>query len=886
MKKNNKELIAYFLKQGFKLDFNIIQSRKSIDADNSFENDLYKKYLDNPDKMLFYFGFVDDIEKISPSIGFLHNIAVKFIKRLSKTADVEFTRENTVLMPTEDEIVDLLNSVPFVVGLEFINANWIKNIYKNLTEVFANEIKAYRGTVAEFLSEHNAKINVAGRVFFHLVENNLDAYPFAFLATYSAENSGDKKATHTPLKNALLEYKGQNDRLLKLLSTVSKAAQKSDFISELVESGELFSPLKLTSKEAYIFLKEISLYEECGILCRMPDWWKKKSNALKLSIKVGEREPAKVGMDALLNFNPELFFGEDQMTEEELRMLLAQTSGLSFIKGKWVEVDHEKLQATLEAYEKAKQLLERGECTIGEAMRMQLNAAELLDIKDDDVSIEVSNGEWLNSITSKLKNPSLIKNIAISDDFKATLRGYQKKGFDWLNYMKNLGFGACLADDMGLGKTVQIIALLEHVRLNTTGRSLLIMPASLMGNWQKEIEKFAPMIKYKMIYNNKEKIDFQKIDDTNLYITTYGMAMRLEELKTVKWDLVILDEAQAIKNPGTKQTKAIKQLEASAKIAMTGTPIENRLSDLWSLFDFLNAGLLGTAKEFTQFTQKLKDGNADYSKLREVVNPFILRRLKTDKTVIADLPEKMEMKTYATLTKKQVVLYNGLVKELKHKLETAEGIERKGLVLASIMKFKQICNHPDQFLGQNTFKYEQSGKFERLLDLCETICEKRERVLVFTQFKEMTKPIADFLETVFNRMGLILHGGTPVKKRSELVDKFCGDEYVPFMVLSLKAGGVGLNLTAANHVIHFDRWWNPAVENQATDRAFRIGQKKNVMVHKFITAGTIEEKIDKMIEEKSKLAGDIIPASGESWITEMDNKQLMELFTFVQAGEK
>ncbi|PKM81776.1 MAG: ATP-dependent helicase, partial [Firmicutes bacterium HGW-Firmicutes-13] len=382
------------------------------------------------------------------------------------------------------------------------------------------------------------------------------------------------------------------------------------------------------------------------------------------------------------------------------------------------------------------------------------------------------------------------------------------------------------------------------------------------------------------------KLDLQNIDDANLYITTYGMAVRLEELKTVKWDLVILDEAQAIKNPGTKQTKAVKQLKASSKIAMTGTPIENSLSDLWSLFDFLNAGLLGTAKEFTKFSKRLKDGNADYSKLRAVVNPFILRRLKTDKTVIADLPEKTEIKSYATLTKKQVVLYNGLVKELEHKLETAEGIERKGLVLASIMKFKQICNHPDQFLGQTTFHHNHSGKFDRLLDICETIYGKRERVLVFTQFKEMTQPISDFLETIFNRKGLILHGGTSVKKRPELVDKFCGEEYVPFMVLSLKAGGVGLNLMAANHVIHFDRWWNPAVENQATDRAFRIGQQKNVMVHKFITSGTIEEKIDMMIEEKSKLAGDIIASSGESWITELDNKQLMELFTLVQAGEK
>ncbi|MDD3879280.1 MAG: DEAD/DEAH box helicase, partial [Syntrophomonas sp.] len=328
-------------------------------------------------------------------------------------------------------------------------------------------------------------------------------------------------------------------------------------------------------------------------------------------------------------------------------------------------------------------------------------------------------------------------------------------------------------------------------------------------------------------------------------------------------------------------------LPAKAKIALTGTPVENSLSDLWSLFDFLNAGLLGTVKEFKDFSQKLKGSSSpDYSQLRAVINPFILRRLKTDKTIIADLPNKIEIKAYANLSKKQMVLYNSLVKELAKSLVDAEGIARKGLVLSSIMKFKQICNHPDQYLAQNAYQPQYSGKFERLQDICETIYEKRERVLVFTQFREMTEPIAGFLQTIFNRAGLILQGGTPVKKRQELVDKFCGEEYVPFMVLSLKAGGVGLNLTAANHVIHFDRWWNPAVENQATDRAFRIGQQKNVMAHKLITAGTIEEKIDMMIEAKSQLVGELIASSGENWITELDNQQLMELFTLAQVGDK
>jgi len=311
---------------------------------------------------------------------------------------------------------------------------------------------------------------------------------------------------------------------------------------------------------------------------------------------------------------------------------------------------------------------------------------------------------------------------------------------------------------------------------------------------------------------------------------------------------------------------------------MTGTPIENRLSDLWSIFDFLNQGLLGTTKEFTDFTKGLAENISGYAKLRKMIQPFILRRLKTDKSIIADLPDKLEMNAYTTLSKKQIALYKQLIEQISKKLEKAEGIERKGLVLASIMKFKQICNHPDQYLGREEYKSEQSGKFEQLREICKTIYEKRERVLIFTQFREMTEPISDFLSGIFSKEGFVLHGGTPVKRRNEMVKEFNSEHYVPYMVLSLKAGGVGLNLTAANHVIHFDRWWNPAVENQATDRAFRIGQTKNVMVHKFVTKGTIEEKIDAMIQEKQKLSGDILSSSGEQWITEYNNEELMKMF--------
>ena len=358
------------------------------------------------------------------------------------------------------------------------------------------------------------------------------------------------------------------------------------------------------------------------------------------------------------------------------------------------------------------------------------------------------------------------------------------------------------------------------------------------------------------------------------------MVQRYDVLQTFHWDYVILDEAQAIKNPGTQQTRAVKKLQAANRIVLTGTPVENRLSDLWSLFDFLNPGLLGNLKEFKSFARHLHDDPAGYGRLRQVIRPYILRRLKTDTSIISDLPDKVEMKTFASLSKKQIILYRDLLDDLKDVLDHSEGIQRRGLILSSLMKCKQLCNHPDQFLGTEGFEEQHSGKFQRLRELCETVLEKREKMLVFTQFREITAALHDFLAGIFGRAGLVLHGSVPVKQRQALIDAFQKrDTYIPFLVLSLKAGGVGLNLTEANHVVHFDRWWNPAVENQATDRAFRIGQQKNVVVHKFITQGTIEEKIDAMLEEKTRMSEEVIASGGEGWITELDNDQLMDLFS-------
>jgi non-specific serine/threonine protein kinase len=417
--------------------------------------------------------------------------------------------------------------------------------------------------------------------------------------------------------------------------------------------------------------------------------------------------------------------------------------------------------------------------------------------------------------------------------------------------------------------------------------SLLIVPASLIANWRSEIQKFAPALGVFYAHPaetpNEElaaaaKSPAEALGGKDLVITSYSMAVRLAWLKTTTWNLVILDEAQAIKNAGARQSRAVKELPCRHRVALSGTPIENRLSDLWSLFDFLCPGLLGGAKDFAAFVKsRSAEDQSHFAPLRRLVRPYILRRLKTDKRIISDLPDKTEITAFCPLSRRQAALYQQSVTELAERLDSPEleGIQRRGLILAFLTRFKQICNHPSQWLGDGGYAPAESGKFHRLRELCEEIASKQEKVLVFTQYREITGPLARHLASVFGRDGLILHGGTPVGKRKELVDAFQRDGGPPFFVLSLKAGGTGLNLTAATHVIHFDRWWNPAVENQATDRAFRIGQKRNVMVHKFTCRGTLEERIHEIIAGKTALAEDILGEGAERLLTEMNNSELL-----------
>ncbi|MEA1970436.1 MAG: SNF2-related protein, partial [Thermodesulfobacteriota bacterium] len=449
--------------------------------------------------------------------------------------------------------------------------------------------------------------------------------------------------------------------MLELLSTVHMAAERSELISELIETGELFHPLAWTSGEAFTFLKEISAYEECGILCRIPNWWKGNQSSVRMNISIGDSQPSFVGMDAILNFNAQLLLGDTQISEAEARKLLEESEGLAFIKNKWVAVDPEKLRETLEAYEKARGMVEEDGLSIRDALRMQLNPEQMLGTDGKDTETTVSTGQWLESVIQKLRKPELTPSIKPESSFKANLREYQQKGLNWLYFLHSLRFGACLADDMGLGKTIELLGFLSAVKAEKIGKtSLLVIPASLISNWVSEIGRFCPDLKYFVAHpgmhpkNGDIAKDEKALDGLDLVITTYALVQRYEWLQSYTWAYIILDEAQAIKNPGTKQTRAIKKFKAMNRIVMTGTPIENRLSDIWSLFDFLNPGLLGNNKEFGKFSKGLKTNPEGYSRLRKLISPYILRRLKTDKYVISDLPEKVEMKTYAPLSKKQI----------------------------------------------------------------------------------------------------------------------------------------------------------------------------------------------------------------------------------------
>ena len=787
-------------------------------------------------------------------------------------------------------------TAPPMQGGEYLSEGTLQRIWERL-DGWVRETVTSTGGLAAFLQRRAPKWHQVGRVCFHLAENrNDEARPFAFMATYASGFGAAGRLKHLPLRKALEQYAGAKNRaaLVKLLSPVQQAAESCDWVRDLVDSGDIYRPMAWTAARAYRLLRSAADLEESGLSVRLPNWWRRRPRP-QVSVTIGAGAPSTLGVGAMLDFNVSVALGDTSLSPEELDSLLGGEDGLVLLKGQWAEVDRDKLREAIEHWNTLQRQADGGEVSFVEGMRLLAGASADLrhEERTDDERhwVHVAPGDAMREILAGLRQPGALDAVEIADALQGTLRPYQHEGLSWLRFLTRLGLGACLADDMGLGKTIQVLALLLGERRDGAARpgapSILVVPASLLGNWREEAARFAPSLKLRFLHpaetDRQTLADIEAAPETHLaeadlVVTTYAMLVRQTWLAEVSWRLAILDEAQAIKNPGTRQSRAVRKLPAAARIALTGTPVENRLGDLWALFDFLNPGLLGSRKVFQSFVKSLlaREENP-FAPLRQLVGPYILRRLKTDREIISDLPEKTETVRYCSLTRAQVKLYGQVVRTMKREMESAVDIARRGVVLRSLLRLKQVCNHPSQLLGDGEYRPADSGKFLRLAEICEELAERQERVLVFTQFREVIDPLAEHLATIFGQSGLVLHGATGVRKRHDLVARFQSDDGPPFFILSLKAGGTGLNLTAASHVIHFDRWWNPAVENQATDRAFRIGQRRNVLVHKFMTTGTVEERIDEMIAEKQKLADDILAGDGEVNLTDLSDEALMDL---------
>jgi hypothetical protein len=790
-----------------------------------------------------------------------------------------------VAPPDAGDLASLVLTAPMMAGAEYLTDSVLLAMWDEMVLAFTGAFAASGVGLQRFLNGLNPAWNLVGRVHFNLAENRRDAeQPFAFMATYTTRLSAQARAQHVPLGQALREYAGtaNKEKLLSLLLPVQRAAEHCYWLRPMIDAGEIFHPLRWGPAEASRFLHSLPDLESAGVIVRMPATWRANRPArARVSATVGSRKPSALGLGGVLDFRMSVVLDGEPLTEDEVSALLAGTEDLVLLRGQWVEIDRARFEKTMQRFQEAEALAEKGRLSFAEAMRMLAGASVIAEdpVASDADWSRVSAGPWLAETLTALRSgdgdgpePGAVLN--------GTLRPYQRAGTRWMHLLSSLGLGACLADDMGLGKTIQVLSLLL-IEKAAGQPSLLVAPASLLGNWAAEIEKFAPGLRAAIVHPSAmttEQIKAFSPEGYDLAITSYGSLLRMPALTATSWRYVILDEAQAIKNPAARQTKAAKALKATARIALTGTPVENSLGDLWSIFDFINPGLLGNAKQFSRYAKALADRTDNpYGPLRELVRPYILRRMKTDKSVIADLPDKTEIKALCGLSRRQTALYGQAVEDLAKRLAEADGIERKGVVLAMLMRLKQICNHPSQWLGDNLWAEEDSGKWGRLREIAEVVAVKQEKMLVFSQFQGMTGPLAAFLGGIFGRPGLVLHGDTAVRNRKALVQTFQEDETVPFFVLSLKAGGSGLTLTAASHVVHFDRWWNPAVENQATDRAFRIGQKKNVLVHKFICRGTVEEKIDALIESKQGLSDELLTGGAEINLTEMGNEDIMRL---------
>jgi SNF2 family DNA or RNA helicase len=800
------------------------------------------------------------------------------------------------------------NSAPrFYISADTPAARWVEALFREDPTIKASPVQ-----LQSLAASHKAwmrNLHVAGdaafRIAFRLQAPALQKEPWQLHYLIQAR---DDPSLLIPADEVWKKTKGALTHLghrfeqpqEKLLTGLGYAARLFPPITGSLK-GKRPTELAVDTNGAYTFLRETApLLEGAGFGVLVPPWWNKKGARLGVKVKMKSKQeagaPGKMTMENLVNYQWKLSLGETELTEKEFKTLAKLKSPLVQIRGQWVSLDAEQIEAAIKFWEEGQT---QGEMSLLEALKLGLGGEAREEAGSLPVDEVVADG-WLKEWMEQFRQSDKMEQLDQPIGLLGQLRPYQQYGYSWLAFLRKWGLGACLADDMGLGKTIQTISLLlrEKEKLGKLPAPvLLIAPTSVVTNWEREIGRFAPELQT-YIHRGADRLKRQEmrraVTGKDIMLTSYPLArLDAESIQSISWLAVILDEAQNIKNPAARQTQVICKFNAEFRIALTGTPVENRLSELWSIMHFLNPGYLGGRTRFrANFSlpiERYHDEGA-LKQLKQLTTPFILRRVKTDPRVITDLPEKVETKIYCNLTEEQATLYEAVVQDAMKRIEEEDGIQRHGLVLSMLMQLKQICNHPVQYLHQTRKSKKgkssplvdltgRSGKLERLGELLEEISAEGDRALIFTQFAEMGEMLTNYLPTAFGVATQFLHGGTSTKVRDQMVKRFQEDEHAPsIFVLSLKAGGTGLNLTRANHVFHFDRWWNPAVEDQATDRAFRIGQKRNVQVHKFVTTGTLEEMIDDMIESKKGLAQAVV-GSGENWITEMSTDELRRVVT-------
>jgi len=702
----------------------------------------------------------------------------------------------------------------------------------------------------------------------------------------------DDPSLLVPMEKAL-KVRGRKPTALKgrlpeireyVLTAMGQAAGLCPQIANALER-ELPDGHGLSLAAAHRFMRETSgTLEQAGFGVLLPAWWTRTGTKLQLTARSSVSSPklqasAGLTLDTVVAFDWKLAIGDEELSARELETLARLKTPLVKLRGHWVEVTASEVKAAAAFWDRKGS---SESATVRDIVKMARGGVAAVDGLPFG-GVEATG--WVGDLLEQLEAASGYQEEPLPGGFHGTLRPYQVKGYSWLSFLRRWELGACLADDMGLGKTIQTLALImKDWEANGKQPVLLACPTSVMTNWRKEAARFTPDLPV-MVHHGpgREKgAAFKKQALAHaLVVTSYGLLQRdIKRLQMVLWSGVVLDEAQNIKNPQTRQARTARALQGGYRIALTGTPVENNVGDLWSIMEFLNPGFLGSLADFKRrffIPIQTRHDPAATDRLRRITAPFVLRRLKTDRSIISDLPDKVETNEYCTLTKEQASLYAAVVTEAEEAITGAEGIGRKGVVLATLSKLKQVCNHPVQFLGDNSAVPGRSGKLSRLMVMLEELLEVGGCALVFTQFAEMGKIIQRHIQEMLGQEVLFLHGGVTKTRRDKMIERFQSDGGPPIFLLSLKAGGTGLNLTRANHVFHFDRWWNPAVENQATDRAFRIGQRRNVQVHKFVCAGTVEERIDEMIEKKKALAEKVV-GTGEAWLTELSNIELKALF--------